>query len=117
MSFDWKDYIRLAEDLLKYNTENCFRSGISRSYYGVFCTTRNKAGFKNYKKSDVHQKVIEYYQNSSDPKEQLVGNILDKLRRNRNDADYDEDKTIDAGLAQRVLLKSKRILEILGIPL
>ncbi|MGQ9571151.1 MAG: hypothetical protein ACUVUQ_10015 [Thermodesulfovibrionales bacterium] len=117
MSFDWRDYIRLAEDLLKHNTETYFRSGISRCYYGVFCIARNRAGFKNYKKPDVHKKVIEHYQNSRNLEEQFVGNTLDRLRRNRNDADYNEDEEINAGLAERVLLKSKEILEKLGISL
>jgi len=135
MSFNWKDYIRLAEDLIKYNKEAYFRSGISRAYYGVFCLSRNKAGFKdyrfywnyvkeikkNYKNKNrhvsVHEALVNYYESSKDPKEQSVGKILDELRKNRNDADYNEDKVIDFRLAQRVLLKSKEILKELGIVL
>ena len=115
MSFDWKDYIRLAENLITHNSEAYLRSGISRAYYGVFCITRNKAGFKNYKQPDVHREVINYYKDSKDQKKQKIGNILDQIRRFRNIADYDEDKPINSKLAQKVLIKSKDILKILGI--
>lgn len=45
MSFDWEDYIRLSEELIKKTgalEEANFRSSISRGYYGVFCIARNK---------------------------------------------------------------------------
>ena len=115
MSFDWRDYIRLAENLMNHNDEAYLRSGISRAYYGVFCITRNKAGFKNYKKPDVHWEVINHYKDSKGQKEQKIGNTLDQIRRFRNIADYDEDKPINSKLAQRVLIKSKDILKRLGI--
>lgn len=117
MSFDWTDFIRLADALIKSKDEASLRSGISRAYYGVFCIARNRKGFKNYKKPDVHRKVIDKYQNSNSNKERYIGRVLDGLRRERNDADYDEDKMISPSLAQRNLLKAKKILDKLGIKL
>jgi len=117
MSFDWKDFIRLSEELIKRSDEASLRSGISRAYYGVFCIARNKQGLKHYKKPDVHREVIARYMNSKNNQEQEIGQLLDKLRRERNDADYDEDKVINSQLAQRVLLRAKNILEKLGINL
>ena len=115
MSFDWKEYIKLAENLIKQNNEACFRSGISRAYYGVFCIARNMAGYKNMKGAKVHKKVIDHYRDSSISWEQYVGNILDQLRKLRNEADYDEEKVITYDLAQRVLIKSKDILKKLKV--
>jgi len=95
MSFDWKDYIKLAKKLYdepnKDSIEEAYnRSLISRSYYGVFCLSRIKAGLESYiprpHTSDpgVHKKVITYYENSNKPEEKRVGNFLDKLRKYRN---------------------------------
>lgn len=117
MSFDWREYIRLAEELINQDKESCLRSGVSRAYYGVFCIMRDKAGFKTYKEYDVHRKVIEYYKSSRDKKEQYVGKLLDELRKKRNDADYDEDKNINADSAKTSLLESKTILQKMDISL
>lgn len=116
MSFDWKDYVYLAEDLLNRTEESCYRSSVSRDYYGVFCIARNRKSYKSYTGPDVHQKVINEYKNSGDKKEQDIGRILDKLRKSRNDADYNEDRPINKGLAERVVFSAKRILTSMGIP-
>lgn len=116
MSFDWKEYICLAEDLLSQAKESYSRSSISRAYYGVFCITRNKKDRKNYAGPNVHQRVIHEYKNSSNRNEKDVGRILDELRRLRNIADYNEDKTIEKDHAEKAAALSKQILKKLGIP-
>jgi len=116
MSFDWKGYVGLAEELLKESEESCLRSSISRAYYGVFCIVRNKKGYKNYTGGNVHQKVINEYKSSVDKSEQNIGRILDNLRRSRNNADYNEDETISKDLAERSLISAKRILESIESP-
>ncbi len=115
MSFDWRKYIELADELLKQGSEAHWRSSISRAYYGVFCLARNKSGYKNVKTANVHKDVIQYYKMSSNPDYKLVGKVLDELRRNRNDADYNGERMIDSQLAERVLLKSFDILEKLKL--
>lgn len=118
MSFDWKDYIDLAEELLNRTEESYHRSSISRAYYGVFCIAKNKKGYRNYKLKkgeNIHWIVINAYKNSSDINEQNIGRILDKLRKSRNDADYDESRSIDRNLAERVVLSAKQILTRMGI--
>ena len=54
MSFNWKEYVDLSEELMSREEESCLRSSISRAYYGVFCLVRNNKGFKNYTGSNVH---------------------------------------------------------------
>ena len=120
MNFNWKEYINLAEELVEFSDEAKLRTAISRAYYGAFCLARNKKGLKSYKPQkgeNIHWKVINEYKRSPDYNEKFVGNTLDKLRKNRNDADYDEDRTIDFRLAQRVLIKAKQVLDKLGIKL
>jgi uncharacterized protein (UPF0332 family) len=125
MSFDWGDYIKLAEKLQNETNKNSieeayYRSIISRSYYGVFCISRIKAGLEFYRPRPrtgdpgVHEKVISYYKNSNIPEEKLIGKFLDDLRRDRNDADYDRRKRIDKDLAERAILKAKELLNILN---
>lgn len=118
MSFDWKDYVYLAKELLNRTEESCLRSSISRAYYGVFCIARNRKGYKNYrlkKGENLHWVVINTYKNSTDRDEQNIGQILDKLRKLRNDADYNDDKTIDKSLAERSVNSANNILNMLGI--
>jgi uncharacterized protein (UPF0332 family) len=125
MSFDWKDYIKLAEKLYNEVNKNSMeeaynRSVISRAYYGVFCLSRNKAGLEFYRPrrntSDpgVHEKVIGYYKNSNKPEEKQAGKILDDLRWYRNNADYDRNKNIGKDLAERAILKANEVLSIFG---
>ncbi len=117
MSFDWKDFIRLAEKLTQTPDEASLRSAISRAYYGVFCITRNKKGLNHLKHAGVHQEVIKRYKNSNDPNEQKIGIFLDKLRDSRNKADYDENANVNLHLVQRVLIHANNILKLLGIKL
>ena len=116
MRFHWIEFLRLAKELIRRSDEASLRSGISRAYYGVFCIARNRMGLKSYKKPDVHRTVISHYQSSSNLHEKYVGRILDELRREqRNDADYDQDKVINHGLAQRIILKAENALKRLGV--
>ena len=110
MSFDWKNYVYLAEILLDTEKESYLRSSFSRAYYGVFCTASNKKGYKNYTGPDVHRKVISEYKNSTTRLEKDVGRILDKLRRSRNNADYNEDRPLNPELTERIVAYAKDIL-------
>jgi len=117
MSFDWDDYVYLAEDLLTRNEESCRRTSVSRAYYGVFCRARNKKGYHTHtprKGESIHWTVINAYKNSANMDEQNVGRVLDKLRRWRNQADYNQDKTVDRPLAERAVYSAKELLVTLG---
>ena len=48
MSFDWREYLVLAEALLQARTrlaqeEACCRAAVSRAYYAVYGVARNRA--------------------------------------------------------------------------
>ena len=100
MSFDWKLYVQLADELITYQRTPSFqeaylRTAISRSYYGVFCVARNFLIGKNVSvpRVDTHKFVREQYQNSQNKLERKIGDSLNRLWRRRKIADY-EDKTI-----------------------
>jgi uncharacterized protein (UPF0332 family) len=115
MIFNWIRYIYLADELLTGTDEAYYRSAISRAYYGVFCITRDKKGYSDYKKSDAHSKVIENYAKSNDEDERVIGSILDEMRKARNLADYNSGKVISKVDAERMVYSAKYILDILGI--
>ncbi len=110
MSFDWQDYVALAQELADRPEEACLRSAVSRAYYGVFCIARNLKGLKEHTPKNLHWSVIEEYRNSSNREDREIGSILDKLRRARNHADYREDKPVTKGIAERAVLLAKDIL-------
>lgn len=91
------------------------RSAISRAYYGIFCIARNKKGYNEYYGADVHRKVINDYKNSINEDEQEIGGILDRIRKLRNHADYDENKSIDKNVAYRAVELAKYALMIKNI--
>lgn len=111
MSFNWQDFLKIAEELMNTSEEAKLRTATSRAYYAVFCPARNKKGYKGYKKGDIHQKVISLYKRSNIQDESFIGKTLDELRRERNDADYDENKKITQQLVQRAVLRAKNILK------
>ena len=94
MSFDWKLYLLLSDELINDQKnptlqEAYLRSAISRSYYGVFCIARNFLAKTNtLPPYNIHNYVIVKYKKSNNKKERKIGVDLDKLRGKRISADY-----------------------------
>ena len=95
MSFKWVQYLHLAELLNENESEAAKRAAISRAYYAVFCICRNFA--RDNKElipstsADDHSLVIEHFKASNNPKRQLIGSLLRRMRESRNSADYDDE--------------------------
>ncbi|RLF13804.1 MAG: hypothetical protein DRN06_08085 [Thermoprotei archaeon] len=68
--------------------EAWIRTGISRAYYGAFLYIRNLAGLTYYRRSDVHEKLINNLKMAGS-NYKYIGHRLAKLRQMRNKADYD----------------------------
>jgi uncharacterized protein (UPF0332 family) len=102
MSFDWKLYVELSEELIKHQKtpslhDAYLRSAISRSYYGVFCIARNLLLKKTvyFSIEDSHKEVREHYNNAVTRKEKQIGTKLGRLWTERKSADYDADESFD----------------------
>lgn len=111
MSFDWSEYIILAEKLIENSSgEAEMRSATSRAYYGAFIQCRN---FKRYnvKTTDIHQKVIGEFKGSDSSIENIIGNFLDSLRIKRNDSDYDGFKTPTLLETKQNISTARRIID------
>lgn len=101
MSFDWKLYIQLSDELINYQRtailqEAYLRTAISRSYYGVFCIARNLLSKKTtIPKIDTHKFVREKYEDSINITERKIGASLNRLWRKRKNADYNNKANIN----------------------
>jgi len=118
MSFDWKLYVQLAEELIDFYRsealkEAYFRSAISRAYYGVFCIARNflKSKGKTIPPIDTHKFVREQFKRSSDMIERKIGENLARLWKERKDSDYEDTADINRERAKTACELAKRLLQ------
>jgi len=118
MSFDWKLYVQLAEELIDFYRsealkEAYFRSAISCAYYGVFCIARNflKSKGKTIPPIDTHKFVREQFKRSSDMIERKIGENLARLWKERKDSDYEDTADINRERAKTACELAKRLLQ------
>ena len=101
MSFDWAEYLSLAEELCAVpvtgpvvGTEAQQRASVSRAYYAAFILARNHLrdndGDHIPSHGGVHQFVAAQFSNHPDPVRSGIGYLLTRLRMARNQCDYDD---------------------------
>ena len=94
--FEWSDFCDVAEELAKNSNEAYIRSSIDRYYYSLFGSSREyliKQKEKYFLKRggrDIHQRVKDELVKSENLNENELGEILDKLREQRNKSSYDK---------------------------
>lgn len=99
MSFNWSEYLGLAQQLagkaqISATQESRLRSAISRAYYAAFLLARNYLRDEesiSIPEKQSHKFVIEQFKNSSEEVRKKIGKNLARLRFNRNKADYDDN--------------------------
>ncbi len=117
MTFDWSEYLKLAQELAgdaanSPNGEAKLRSSVSRAYYAAFCKARNHLRdidgnqmlLKDPPTVNVHTYVRNQFKNSSDKSRKKIGNDLNRLRLHRNKVDYED---IVPGLPQLATVSLK----------
>ena len=128
--FEWYDFNVLANSYINQNNESKQRTGISRYYYGTFCTMRDflkendiylnkkSRNIMNSRTADVHGETSKIFRKHEKFQKNNIGKIiskeLDKLRRMRNEADY--DKVTSNSLKLMMMsskIKSELILSLL----
>ena len=128
--FNWKEFNKLADSYLKNNNPAKQRTGVSRYYYGTFCSIRDflnenriylseeSEKIMKSKKSDVHSETSKIFRKHPKFQKNKTGKIiskeLDKLRKMRNKADYDKitSNSFD-DMMKTSKIKSERILKLL----
>ena len=112
MSFNWSEYLDLAQQLagkakISATQESRLRSAISRGYYAAFIQARNYLRDREgltIPTRNTHEYVINQFRNSPDLDRQEIGNTLKRLKINRNQADY-EDTFVDLHIIAKESLK------------
>jgi uncharacterized protein (UPF0332 family) len=114
MSFDWREYIKLSEELLDgSNTEAKIRTSISRAYYGAFCLCRIHVG-ETMIRNDIHKRVQDKLKESDEPLDITIGNTLGTLFLARKDADYESHVRFTSQEAKKHLGQAKTITKLLA---
>jgi len=104
--FDWLSYLTVADYLRRQQGEGFYRSAVSRAYYGVFCYIRDAL----FSRGGVsHQRVINALKNDPRLEVASLGQDLEHLRNERNNADYQTDTSFSASRAEAALARARSI--------
>ena len=124
MSFDWSEYLTLAQELTSKSTtspipEAHLRCAISRAYYAAFCKARNlllnKDGYSTPRGKNAHQDVAYKFEGSTDATRQNIGSLLRHLRSVRNIVDYKNTFSGNQfGITKAALTEAEEVIKLLG---
>ena len=123
MSFDWCDYLTLAKELWKQaatsvSPEASLRSSLSRAYYATFQIARQdlmqNGEYSPSAGGNVHAHVRDAFRQDVDESRRKIGIELDRLRHDRNAADYDDEVQGLDPMARSALIRAQRVLSSLG---
>jgi hypothetical protein len=101
MSFDWTEYMSLAEELYgvaisgpPVGSEAQQRASVSRAYYAAFILARNRLRDVDQipvpQSGAAHTFVAQRYEYAPDPRRTQIGVTLARLRGAQNQCDYDD---------------------------
>ncbi|MGB3479510.1 MAG: HEPN domain-containing protein [bacterium] len=105
MSFNWINLLDVAADLLEKSGEGYYRSSINRAYYAVFGKTKQFIEVEKkmiFRTPNVHKQVIDFLKKNDDDLCRQIGFDLNRLRRERVKADYNDDIIITKTTALKV---------------
>jgi uncharacterized protein (UPF0332 family) len=98
MSFDWSDFLTLADALSTTdwdgNREASLRTAISRAYYAAFGEARlrlRSVRLATRRSAAEHGEIATFYATRYGEQGAEVAAVLGRLRNRRNAADYDDD--------------------------
>lgn len=131
MSFDWSEYLKLAQELASQThgsstQEARLRSAISRAYYAAFRKARNHLRDKEGRtereltQGNTHQIVIDSFEDLykknlvKNKTHRLIAQNLRDLRSARNRTDYNDKIQHLQGLTQTALIQAQLIISSLG---
>lgn len=112
--FDWLSYLEVTRRLVDGDQqlgEACRRSAIGRAYYGVFGKVRQALQQQGllFQRESIHVQVINTLRR--EPHTSKLGRDLDRLRRERNEADYNAEARFPYARVDQALNLAQRIVE------
>lgn len=114
MTFDWNRYLDLAKDLGGIGSDAARRSAVSRAYYFAFhvadhyLKTNNVILNPKYNR-DRHLRVWNIYMDSVKKDCARLGNLGQRLKIARHDADYDPDIAFSDTFVQKCISDAERL--------
>jgi uncharacterized protein (UPF0332 family) len=123
MSFNWTEYLALAQDLAGQGVtppteEAKLRSAISRAYYAAFCKARNHLRDRERcsipDTGEAHAKVRDIFWGSPLKQRRKIGTGLNRLREDRRKADYVDSVNNLPNITTKALTECNKILVELG---
>lgn len=124
MTFDWSEYLKLAQELAGQavspaNEEAKLRSSVSRAYYAAFCKARNYLrdieGHLIPATPEGHAYVRDEFKSSPNRLRRKIGDDLDRLRIRRNRVDYEDSVTGLPSTATMSLKSAQYVISALSI--
>jgi uncharacterized protein (UPF0332 family) len=100
MSFPWRDYLTVAEALIRARNqfapaEARYRAAISRAYYAAYGAARKHAhdheGYSPVSSARDHGLVADHYRTGRSQTHHKIGRMLQRLIEVRHQADYADD--------------------------
>ncbi len=119
MSFDWSEYLNVAQELAgksdkPASQEAKNRSAISRPYYAAFTKARNHLIYKEKRVIPANQNPHEFvrvrFERGGNPTRLKIANNLYILRKQRNMADYDNSFPNLTKITKRALRLAKQVI-------
>jgi uncharacterized protein (UPF0332 family) len=111
---DARDFLVIAKKILGYNTEACFRTSVSRSYYSAYNYFSKECeclGIHIPRNPSGHEILISNFFNSGIEDAADIGRKINDLRSERINADYDLLGQVTKGTAELVFWKTNRIID------
>jgi uncharacterized protein (UPF0332 family) len=116
--FDWVEFLELAERLIAWRGDPAAeRSAISRAYYAVFHKAKAyfvlRGGRLTFQ-GDDHGLVADWFKDSADRDLRKIGLDVERLRRLRRVADYDERFAHPSSEAQTAVALARRTADAIS---
>lgn len=113
---NFREFLEVADGLVQGDTEGDWRSAVSRAYYAAFHVGRTflqALGFQVPQAEQAHGFIWLRLSNCNQADLQSTGSGLNDLRKNRNQADYDERRFVSAHRAADAVAAARDIIETL----
>jgi uncharacterized protein (UPF0332 family) len=120
MSFDWTEYLKLAEELVaqtagQSSEEARQRCAISRAYYAAFKTAFTflcqEIQYFQFEKEGVHEKVRQKFKDRDDQTSVRISENLLRLSLDRNKADYVPEVDALPGTVAKALIVAQSVID------
>jgi len=115
MSFDWNEYLRLAQQLGGLADDAASRTAVSRAYYSAFhaasmSVESNKITTNPKYERDRHLRIWNIYMDSSNKECRRIGNSGQRLKAERQYADYDSESSFPETRVERSIAQARALV-------